>query len=735
MNREDFPSTVVERRAMSSKYLAALALILLLCFPPGYSPAAATIAGADAVHIEADAISYEQGTDRFTAAGKVKLTFSYYTLTADRMTLDMATNKATASGRVRLQSLADSLEGERLELDTVSGTGVLYEGRAFLSTNNFYLKARKIEKTGEHTYRAFDARATTCDGEVPDWQIAGGEIEVTINGYGKLKDAKFLVRNVPVLYLPYLIFPAKTTRQSGLLFPRISHSRDIHGLDLEVPYFFALTENTDATLYPRYLEKSGVKTGLEYRYFLGEASSGGFYGDYLQDGRAIVETRGEISRDWPQGADRWSLYWQHETVFTPASYLRLDLYRLSDNWYFRDFSAANYYLDNYAAQSDERFRRVSFVGDESLTALVSTARLVWKYDFHYLNLLVKHTDDLIRESNDATLQKYPEITFGGARRTVSGGPLQYEWGGLLSYSHRELGHKGYLAELAPTLYLPLNVAGILSVLPSAAFKGTYWRRDDAQAAGDSRTEGRYLYELGLNVATDFHRVFNVGGSRVEKIRHWVKPEVTYRYTPDVEQTNLPDFVPKVPAVNSVTYALTNNLTARSRDREGRAAYWDYLRLKLSQTYDIREATRDLTADSPERRPLGDLVIELDGTPQSWWIFSARNRYDVYQGQWRQANYDLALSDKRGDTLGLGYRFTRDLLEEARLSVKAVVNKELDLSYVHRVDIRAGKDLEKTFALIYRKQCWQTEFSYSVKERDTRFMFNISLYGLGTIGGW
>ncbi len=721
--------------APSFRFIFVFAALMLFSCLPGRSLAAPAVTQAESVHIEADSISYEQDKDRYTALGKVKLTFSDFTLTADEMKLDVPLNKAVASGSVRFKTPADSLEGERLELDWARGTGVLYEGRAFLSANNFYLRARQIEKTGENTYRALDARATTCDSETPDWQIAGGEIEVTIDGYGKLKDGKFLVRNLPVFYLPYLIFPAKTTRQSGFIFPRINHSQKIHGLDIEAPYFFALAENIDATLYLRYLEKSGVKVGLEHRYLLGDASFGGFYADYLDDGRTVVETRGAISRNWPQGAPRWSLYWQHETIFSPSSYLRLDLYRLSDIWYFRDFSAANYYLDNYAARSDDRFKRVSFIGDESLTTLTSTARLVWKYDFYYFNLLMKQTEDLIRQNNDATWQKYPEITFGGTRRTLFDGPLQYEWGGLLSYNHRELGHKGYLADLAPTIYLPLNLGGILSVLPQATLQGTYWSRDDSPASGNSRAEGRFIYNLALNLSTDFHRVFNIAGSRVEKIRHWVKPEVTYRYTPDVEQANLPDFVPKIPAVNSITYALTTNLVGRSRDSLGNAAYWDYLRLKLSQTYDIRESTRELIAAMGDRRPLKDILLELDLTPEPRFSFSARNSYDVYGGQWRQANYDLAVRAKRGDVLTLGYRFTRDLLEEAKLSLKAVLSKELDVSYAQRVDIRGGKDLEKTFAAIYRKQCWQMEFSYSVKERDTIFMLNLSLYGLGTIGVW
>ncbi|MDI6725797.1 MAG: LPS assembly protein LptD [Smithellaceae bacterium] len=689
---------------------------------------------AEPVDIEADVVTYEQDNDRYTASGKVKVTFSALVLTADHLVLDMPSNEVRATGQVKLTSADDILEGDMAVFDIDKGTGVIHQGSAFLSKNHFYLRGSKIEKTGEHTYRALDARATTCDDEAPDWQIAGSELEVTIDGYGKLKHGRFLVKNLPVFYLPYMIFPAKTTRQSGFLLPSITHSRDIHGWDVEAPYFIALSEDTDATLYLRYLERSGLKMGLEYRYFQGDNSSGTVYGDFLQDQRAIKESYGAISRDWPDGAERWSLYWQHETAFSPTSYLRLDLFRLSDIWYFRDFTSRNYYLNSYGGKPEERFRRISFKANESLTALESTARIVHKFDFHYVNFLMRHTDDLTSQTNDATLQKYPELSFGGARQTISDSPLQYDWNGSLSYNYRQKGQRGYTAELAPMLYLPLNVGGVLSVLPEVGLRETYWSRDDEISATGAKAGGRTLYNLALKLSTDFHRVFDIGGDRVEKIRHSVKPEVTYQYTPDVEQGNLPDFVPQVAATNSITYALTNFLVARERNKEGVATYRDYLRLKLSQTYDVREASRNMSAQE-ERRPLGDAILEFDLNPDPHLSFSARNNYDVYQGRWRQSNYDLALRDKRGDALGLGYRYTKDIQEELNLSLKAVVNKYLDLTYLYRRNLQDGKDLEKTIGLSYRKQCWMVEFNYSVKELDTLFMFNVSLYGLGKFGIW
>ena len=92
-------------------------------------------------------------------------------------------------------------------------------GKIFIAQNHLYVKGEKIEKKGEATYRLENATVTTCDGENPDWSLAASELDLTIDGYGVLKHGRFLTGDVPILYAPYFVFPAKTTRQSGFLFP------------------------------------------------------------------------------------------------------------------------------------------------------------------------------------------------------------------------------------------------------------------------------------------------------------------------------------------------------------------------------------------------------------------------------------------------------------------------------------------------------------------------------------
>ena len=95
---------------------------------------------------------------------------------------------------------------------------------------------------------------------------------------------------------------------------------------------------------------------------------------------------------------------------------------------------------------------------------------------------------------------------------------------------------------------------------------------------------------------------------MEKIRHGIKPEITYTFIPDALQDNAPDFLARIPAQNSLTYALTNTLLSRIREKDGRVAYREMMRLKLAQTYDIREARRDTAEPGTGSRPFGDVTI-------------------------------------------------------------------------------------------------------------------------------
>ena len=82
---------------------------------------------------------------------------------------------------------------------------------------------------------------------------------------------------------------------------------------------------------------------------------------------------------------------------------------------------------NYSQTAEERFQRISFLGDESLGSLDSTVRLAKDWSLYNLTALASYTDDFSSPDNDATLQTYPEVILTGFRQPLFGSPLQIEF--------------------------------------------------------------------------------------------------------------------------------------------------------------------------------------------------------------------------------------------------------------------------------------------------------------------
>lgn len=737
-------------RRVELNFTQALAAgaVFLFCSPVIF--AAETIKNESPVEIEAEVMKYNNFTDVYDFQGNVVITYQEGTLKADAVRLDNKNSIATAQGNAFLSKGADNMAGDKIIFNIESKTGTAYNSKIFLAKNHFYIKGAKIDKIGEDTYYIEKPSATTCDGDNPDWQVAGSEMKVTIEGYGLMKNARFLTKGLPVLYSPFVPFPAKTKRQSGFLLPYLSYSRDKDGIDVELPFFWAISPQADATFYQRFMERRGFKEGIEFRYYLGDKSFGTLYGDYIADGKNITETADPATgREWNSMHHRWSYYLNHQTNFDPQLYIRTDLRKVSDKWYFKDFSSHNYYLEHYAANEEDPFKKVPFRGNESLRSLESTARAVKSWSNFNITALISSTDDFAAANNDSVLQKYPEVIFTGIKQQVLNSPVYFEFLGTYDYFYRGAGQKGHYGSLLPTLSLPFNLSHYAKVIPQIAFKEIFWSRDDNQAdvgIGD-KSGDKTVYNASIAASNQISRVFDINVSNWEKIRHEIKPEIKYSYIPNVKQDNIPDYVSALtPAIdqtlypnivlgsnvtneqNAVAWSLTNTFTAKLKDEKGAYSYLEFLRLKLFQTYDINEAKKGMDGINAERRPLSDIGVEVDITPYKYLSFAAHNKYSIYTG-WKETNYDLNISDWRGDKVTVGYRYTLDSVEQINVSVKAVITKNIEGILISSRDVFHSRTVENTVGLLYRSQCWAVGVDYTRTDTDDKFMLKLSLTGL------
>jgi len=728
---------------MKRAYLLFFSFIAVLCTfayaahcfavtPANSSPSLGIKSGLakGPINIEANSISYDRKTDIYHAEGSVIITFTGGVIKADSVLLNKAGNNITAEGHVSITANDDILEGDRVDFDVASNTGVVYSGKMFISKSHFYVRGKRIEKRGEASYRIKDASVTTCDGDSPDWSLSCRQLDLTVDGYGTVKRGKFFANNFPLFYVPYLIFPAKTTRQTGFLFPRLAHSSDKLGWDIELPFYLVLSKSTDATFYQRYMDKRGFKEGVEFRYVIDQDSYGVLYGDYLRDEAKIVESSNGLTRNWQSPQDRWSFYFQNFTMFTPGSYMRADIARVSDHWYFRDFSSHNYYLDHYSQTGAERFKKITFIGNESLATLDSKIRFVKDWSLYNLTALAKYTDDLSSAANNATLQKYPEINLSGAKQSLLGTPLDFVISSSFSEYYRTEGHKGELYDIKPVLSLPLNLGSKFHLTPEVEVRETFWKRRDDTAS--DKQGNRLAYRVGTSLTTTAFRDFSPNGKNIEKIRHEIIPELTYTYIPYFDQADLPNFAERIDETNKITTALTNTLTAKLKGKDGAVKYLEIMRFKLATDYNIKEIRSEPYEGKTHH--FGNIGMEVDLTPLKYFAFHVRNRFNVNDGAWEKSNYDLNLHDERGNFAAIGYRYTRDILKEIDLSLKVLLTKSFDVTYNLKRNELDNKYLENTVGFNYHRQCWNIGLSYSNEDTDKRVALSFSLQGLGNTVG-
>ena len=193
-----------------------------------------------------------------------------------------------------------------------------------------------IRRTGDKTYYAEEAKVTTCDADRPVWSFSVRKLSVVLEGYATGKDAKFRLGGVPVLYLPFAVLPVMSERQSGFLLPSYGQHK-AGGTVVEAPFYWAMSNYADATLYQTVLSNRGYMQGAEFRHLGHNEAAANFRFFYLNDGKPGEPTNHR--------------YWASGMINQPLPddwHVRGTLDRVSDANYLSDFNFGYMGLNRYS---------------------------------------------------------------------------------------------------------------------------------------------------------------------------------------------------------------------------------------------------------------------------------------------------------------------------------------------------------------------------------------------------
>jgi len=231
--------------------------------------------------ITSETLEYIKEISTYIAKGNVKIQRADTVIEADEMRYNEQTSAVTAAGAVRYSDAETSITASRAELNLEAKTGMLYNAEIFYRKDNYRISGKEIEKKGEKYYFSPEATFTTCD-TPPAWCFRGRDIDFLIGKELRARDVSFRIKDIPVLYSPYIRAAILTERQTGFLMPSIGYS-NLRGGYLNVPFFWAISENRDATIIMDIFTKRGVGEGLEYRYIEPKNINGMWWLYHLRD--------------------------------------------------------------------------------------------------------------------------------------------------------------------------------------------------------------------------------------------------------------------------------------------------------------------------------------------------------------------------------------------------------------------------------------------------------------------
>lgn len=673
------------------------------------------------VDIKADTVLHDNTENVLIARGRAELQQGNRTLTADYIKFNLSTQVASARGNVTLNEGEDFIHSESFEIDFKTQIGEVNQADIFISQENFHIQGEEIKKVGLDKYTVKNGTITTCDGPNPLWRIDARQINLTVEGYAHVKNSFFRIKGVPVIYLPYIFFPAKTKRATGFLYPEFGHSSS-EGTEFNNSFFWAISENSDATFWLDYATKKGIGNGLEYRIRFKENSWAKIYGYYINEESDYFDHEYRDIRD--RSHERIYLNFEGEHYFSQDLYLKANANYVSDREFYGDYrEQANRSLSRMNKASLRTKER-----DESFIFLNKnwqTYNLLINFDA-YKNLL---------HSDPDTLQRLPQIVLSGMRQQLSGSPFYYQLDAAYDYFWRDSGLKGQRFVLFPKISMPRTIGHWLKFNPEIGMKGvSHFDLNKSSGLDKNGIFPSATAELSAN----FIKIFSYDNSRIRKLKHIIEPGLFYEYTAENSQDEMPDFdLPdRYFKRHQLTYYVKNRFTALYQDLTGSLSEKEVGYLMLGQTFNFSDPEMGLYLRGESDDDFSDIFAEIRLTLLSGLYFKSKASYDHDSKELRYYNALLNWSNKKNEYLELEYRYARNYYEIIDLEGRLKVSNSLYVFFDTRYDSEDNDDMDTELGIDYSAGCWGTRFSIENssgsggRSSDTSINFYVYLKGLG-----
>ncbi|MDP2047248.1 MAG: LPS assembly protein LptD [Deltaproteobacteria bacterium] len=686
--------------------------------------------------LRADTVTYDAANHLYTAEGNVEIRQGDRRLRAEQVEVNEATKIARVRGNVVLVLDEDIFTGQEGQFNLATRCGEMTGARLFLNKNHFHVDSPLIRKTGDKTYYAEEAKVTTCDADRPVWSFSARKLSVVLEGYATGKDGLLHLAGVPVLYLPVAVLPVMTSRQSGFLIPTYGQHR-AGGSVVEAPFYWAISNYSDLTLYQTVFSNRGYMQGGEYRRRGHNEAAANFRFFYIND----TYTENTTNRR----------YWASGMINQPLGdwEARGTLDRVSDSNYLADFNFGYMGLNRYSRELLMEFGRD--LEQEEVNTRVSNFSLARNFSVANFTLHTRYYEKLVNDDPNL-FNRLPGASLSSVPLSLGELPVYLGLNSSYNYFYQNHGMTGDRMDFHPYVSLQGQPLAGISFGSRVGFRETVFRVDHAVPEGPPEDIiPRQLFDSRVALGGAWARDFGRATESSSFYRHIVRPEVSYTNVPRFNPLRYPQFDPldqgwvarvnrnlpvregddPVGGVNALTYGFANNILWRSQNEQGQATVREVLWFRLSQSSFFNKSSMGLDGNSVNHHPFSDFWGEVQFYPLPQLALGSNLGVSPYKEGFDRADFKVTVLDKqRQNYINLNYVYVKNFAKQINVETYLNLLNSVKTWVTYGHTFETNNQLEKRYGVVLQRECWGVVLSYTDRPNDQRIGFTVFIPGLG-----
>jgi Tat protein translocase TatC len=224
-----------------------------------------------------------------------------------------------ATGDPKLFDRGQVMVGEGIRYDTCVRRGIITDALTNFSEGStvWFLRGNVSQDSSASRIYAASSEITSCDLPVPHYHFAGREVKWISQNVLVARPVVLYVRDVPILWLPFIFQDMRPGRHSGILIPQfgfndlVRPNRSYNRQISNIGYYWAPNEYIDLTARLDWYSNRYLQYGLS--------------GQYNWINRFVDGSVAFSKQQQSGGSSSTTLRWDHRQTFDLSTSLNLDL--------------------------------------------------------------------------------------------------------------------------------------------------------------------------------------------------------------------------------------------------------------------------------------------------------------------------------------------------------------------------------------------------------------------------